>query len=73
MALGISWDAAARVAPNATRRPCACGEDIVCIDDPDGIAIGVRAHQRTPEHLAWRSAHREFDHASTFRRPIGGR
>ena len=33
-------------------RPCACGDNVVCI--PGEEALGVAAHNRLPSHQIWR-------------------
>lgn len=37
--------------PGAVSQPCACGGVVVCT--PGEIPLGVAAHQRMPEHVAW--------------------
>lgn len=35
--------------------PCVCGG--IVLVEAQTVSAGVRAHQRTPEHGAWREAH----------------
>lgn len=50
------------VAGNSSRRPCACGLDIVAITDHDGILIAVRYHQQTRQHRAYVAAMTQLGH-----------
>ena len=43
---------AAHAAPSLLARPCACGS--VVIADPRDTTEGVRLHNETPAHAAWR-------------------
>ena len=43
---------AAHAAPSLLARPCACGS--VVIADPRDPTEGVRLHNETPAHAAWR-------------------
>lgn len=49
-----------RMAPEFVSMPCACGGDVTVICPPSdrGIVLGMRTHQRTAPHAAWRQWHR---------------